>query len=83
VNRKKFLVVHGADPKRWCERHDLEFYTRPCSDCGAPCTTSVPFASGQFRGLLSPQCACGNKNTPFVFVRDSKYGDLLSGGVLR
>lgn len=81
-NRSKFFVVHGISTERWCERHDLEPYTRPCGDCGAMLTTSIPFASGQLRGLLAPACSCGNVRTPYCVVRDSKYGDLFSGGRL-
>lgn len=80
MNRRRFLRIHGVSLKAWSQRHDLEPYTRPCSECGAPLTTTVPFATGQMRGLLAPDCSCGNKNTPYCVVRDARYGDLFSGG---
>lgn len=42
-------------------------------------TISRPFAQGQLRGLMAPPCECGNEMTPYGIVRDSKYGDLLTG----
>lgn len=79
-NRERFLVIHGADPKEWAQRFDIEPFTRPCRVCGVALTTSIPFASGQFRGLMSPPCSCGNKNTPYCVVRDARFGDLFTGG---
>lgn len=84
MNRKRFLRVLGADPVQWAQRYELEQYTRPCSQCGARLTTSIPFVSGQMRGLLAPDCVCGNVNTPYCVVRDAKHGDLFGGnGELR
>lgn len=82
LNRSRFLTIYGVTAEAWAERHDLESFTHPCPECGADCTTTIPFASGQLRGLMSPPCACGNERTPYCVVRDAKYGDLFSGGVL-
>jgi len=79
MNRESFLVVHGQNPKRWASRFGIEPFTGPCSRCGAECTTSIPFACEQLRGLMSPPCACGNANTPYCLVRDARFGDLLDG----
>lgn len=79
MSRAHWLIVHGITAAQWAERHDLEPYTRSCSECGADCTTSIPFAVGQLRGLASPQCACGNERTPYCVVRDARYGDLFGG----
>lgn len=80
MNRNRFLYVHGVTTEVWCARYDLEPYTRPCSDCGEPCTTTRPFALGTLRGLAAPPCTkCGNERTPFCLVRDPKHGDLFDG----
>lgn len=78
MNRERFLVALGVDPKRWAERYDIEPFTHPCSKCGALLTTTLPFAMGTLRGLLAPVCACGNKNTPYGVVRDPAHGDLFN-----
>lgn len=77
MNRKRFLLVYGVSAESWAQRHDLEQYTRPCSQCGAMLTTSIPFASGTLRGFTAPACTCGNENTPYVVVRQAGHGDLF------
>lgn len=52
-------------------RHDLQPFTAPCSDCGTPLTTSIPFARGLLRGLRAPTCSCGNTRTPYCLVAAS------------
>jgi len=78
ASREKFLRIHGVTAEAWASRYGLEPSVYPCSECGAPCVMSVPFAVGQLRGLMCPPCACGNANTPYCLVRDPKYGDLLT-----
>lgn len=78
LNRKRFFVVHGVDAATWAKRYDLEQYTCPCSECERPLTTSIPFASGQLRGLVAPKCECGNESTPYcVVTADPRLGDTL------
>lgn len=79
MNGKPRLVVHGVTAEAWCERWGCEVFTAPCSECGAPCTTTIPFAQGALRGLMSPPCACGNTKTPYGMVRDPAKGDLFTG----
>lgn len=78
MNRNSFLRIYGISIERWAMRHDLELYTRPCSRCGALLETSIPFATGTFRGLVAPACECGNENTPYVLVRADGHGDLFT-----
>ena len=77
MNGKPRLFVHGVTPEAWSARYGVEVFTYPCSACGAPCTTTLPFVQGQLRGLQAPPCSCGNEKTPFGVVRDPKYGDLF------
>lgn len=73
--RSRFLLVLGADPKRWAARFGIRPFTHPCGRCGRMLTTSIPFACGTFRGLISPQCLCGNDRPPYGIVR--RDGDLI------
>lgn len=74
----KFLLIHGVDPAKWYQRFNIDPVTSPCGQCGTLLTTTIPFACGQYRGLISPQCACGTTDSPlYCFVRDPRYGDLF------
>ena len=77
--RENFLIAHGACPKSWAKKYDIEPFDLDCSKCGETMTTSLPFTVGQFRGLVAPQCYCGNEDTPYCIVRDFRFGDLFSG----
>jgi hypothetical protein len=78
VNRKRFLRVLGTTAEDWARRYEIIPVEHPCGVCGAPCKTTLPFAIGELRGLMSPPCKCGNKKTPYCLVRDPKYGDLFT-----
>lgn len=74
--RATFLLVLGADPERWARRYGIAPFTHPCAGCGASCTTSIPFAAGDHRGLIAPVCACGHPTPPYALVR-ADGGDIL------
>lgn len=60
----EYLVVHGADPKRWAERYGIRPRITACLDCGAPRDMSICIASkDSFRGLMSPPCTCPTGGT--------------------
>jgi len=75
------LTVLGATAEQWTARYGVQPYSHPCSRCGLVLTTTEPFAKGTLRGLRAPTCRCGNERTPYVVVRDPKYGDLFTGAV--
>ena len=77
LNRDKFVRINDVSAEAWARQHEITPYTGPCARCGAEVTTSIPFTSGEFRGLMAPPCACGHTHTPFCIVRDAAYGDLL------
>lgn len=79
MNRERFLRVLGMCEKAWAERYGIEPFAIPCEKCGAELETTVPFAVGQLRGLVSPPCECGNTDVPYCLVRDPKHGDLFTG----
>jgi hypothetical protein len=74
------LTVHGISVERWTARYGIKPFSHPCSECGRVLTTTIPFVQGVLRGLRAPECECGNEATPFGFVRDPAYGDLITGG---
>lgn len=78
-DRSKFLLIFGEDAEKWAARYDIEPFSHPCGRCKRILTTTIPFACGQFRGLIAPQCACGNERPPCAIVRDPRYGDLFTG----
>ena len=80
MNRKNFVRVLGVDPRDWARRFGIEPFYAECCECGAPTVTTVPFTSinGELRGLLSPECECGNQNTPYCMVTDRRFGDLFN-----
>lgn len=61
-------MVSGTTPEEWAARWQLEPFTTACRRCKAPLTTSLPFAIGELRGLVAPQCSCGNPNPPYCVV---------------
>lgn len=79
MDSSRFLYLHGVDPEAWAKRHEITPYTGPCGQCGRELTTSLPFVQGTLRGLRAPPCECGNEQTPYCVVRDSRHGDLFGG----
>ncbi len=79
------LTIHGVTAEAWAKRFDIEPCTHPCQNCGVPKTSTIPFARGTLRGLMSPPCAtCGDEaKTPYCLVRDPKHGDLFSGDLTK
>lgn len=78
-DRDKFLLLHGACPCKWAKRWGIEPFTTECYRCGAPATSSIPFAAGSLRGLIAPVCTCGHPTPPYCVVRAYGHGDLFTG----
>ncbi len=73
------FTIYGVPTESWAKRFGIEVFTHPCSECGTPATTTIPFAQGVYRGLQAPPCRCGNKLTPYGMVRDPRLpGDLFT-----
>lgn len=53
------MIYPDVNVEKWCERYGLTVKTRPCLQCGILQTTSIPWASGEWRGLVSTKHACG------------------------
>ncbi len=79
LERERFLIVHGQSPERWADRWGIEPFSAECHVCDRLLTTTVPFACGTLRGLVAPECECGNELTPYCVVRDFRHGDLFTG----
>ena len=72
-------MIYGITVEQWQKKYpELEPFDYPCHECGRILTTSIPFAWKQIVGLTAPECECGFKGTPYVYMRDPKYGDLLA-----
>lgn len=68
MDRRKFLLGLGVDPKAWAAKHGIEPFSRPCEECGTEMVTTIPFALREMRGLIAPRCKCGSNNTPYCVV---------------
>lgn len=79
MNDKVRLYIYGITAEEWIRRYGMEPFSYPCYHCARILTTSIPFAQGTLRGLQAPVCECGDEKTPYVIVRDPKYGDLFTG----
>jgi len=79
TSHRPTFVVHGVTAEAWTARYGVVPYSHPCGRCGRVLRTTIPFVRGQMRGLKAPTCECGNERTPYVVVRDPKYGDLFGG----
>lgn len=64
-SRRRFLSVHGVDPRKWAERHGITPFAAKCTVCGRELVTTVPIAFKSWRGLAAPKCECGNEDTPY------------------
>lgn len=80
MNRDRFLVAHGVDASKWASRFGIDPASAPCYQCGVELHTTLPFAVGNMRGLMSPACECGFTGTPYCLV--GAKGDLF-GEILR
>ena len=46
--------------EEWAKLYGLEPFEEQCEACGRAQYTSIPWASGNWRGLKSTVCECGN-----------------------
>jgi len=65
--RNRMRLLYGWDPGQWANRHGIEPFSASCS-CGETRTTTIPFAAGALRGMIAPQCSCGEPNPPYCVV---------------
>lgn len=49
------------DANIWAARYNLKFSNKPCIKCGEIQETSIPWASKNWRGLMSPSHGCGDE----------------------
>jgi len=81
IDRDDINLAHGVSTEKWCKRWDLQPFTCPCSNCGAPRTTTIPFFDDQIRGLIAEFCQCGTKDRPYCIV--GVGGDLLDPSFIK
>lgn len=62
------LHLVGVDVRAFMRRWGVEPFTSPCSGCGEPMTTTLPYARETTRGLIAPRCPCGSEDTPYCIA---------------
>ena len=53
------MIYPNVSVEEWCKRYKITVKTRPCTKCGKLQTTSIPWASQGWRGLVAPLHDCG------------------------
>lgn len=56
----------------WAKLYNIEIRSRPCLKCGKLQSTSIPWASKEWRGLVSPTHECGEEYKLITAVPKSK-----------
>lgn len=74
MSRPGMLRFLGVDPEAWGRRHGVEPFVCPCSECGEELEAAIPYAWGQMRGFVAPDCECGNKRVPYCVAWDTLPG---------
>jgi hypothetical protein len=62
------LRLPMEDLDLWCERYEVTPFDGVCDRCQEVVKVCIPFACGNFRGLVSDACLCGNNKLPFTYV---------------
>lgn len=74
--RERFLRLPGQSAENWAWQYGVEPFSVDCIGCGVELTTSIPFACGAYRGLVAPECECGDEFPPYAVVaRDGRIPD--------
>jgi hypothetical protein len=60
------LTLPGGDADAWASRHGIASFESECA-CGRMRRTTVPFAAPGCRGLVAPECPCGEP-PPYAVV---------------
>ncbi len=79
IRRDRILIPVGTSTAAWMDRWGLEKFEVPCSQCGTTRELTIPFAQGDYRGLIAPVCQCGTEDRPYCFVR-ANGDDVLAYG---
>ena len=66
------MLYPDTDCDSWANRYGLSIIKRNCPKCGESFETTIPVAIKGYRGLQSPEHACGQKYANAVFVAVEK-----------
>ena len=69
ISRENWIRFPFVDPISWARRHGIEPAFADCYRCGTELHTCIPFACGEYRGLVAPMCSCGHPTPPYCLVR--------------
>lgn len=77
------MIFPIVDINIWCKTYGLKIQVDECPKCGIKRETSIPYAIGKYRGLISEEHNCGpefrlntfkpSKGTWFNLLDDSEY----------
>lgn len=72
---KGMIYPVGQDPKAWAKRYNIvDLEPCPCFNCGKLLMPEVPFATGDWRGLMSKPHLCGPDFDYVVAVKSTPQG---------
>jgi hypothetical protein len=57
-----------VETEKWASTYGLEVRSLICAGCEREVNTTVPFAIGNWRGLLTPEHGCGEKHRVSIAV---------------
>lgn len=69
------MFISGAlypieDAQSWADKYGLDIPEVKCMNCNAPMELTRPWATIEFRGLLSMPCEhCDETRVPFTFIQ--------------
>lgn len=77
---QNYFTILNADIGEWCKKYNLTFSSCDCSYCGEKIETTVAAFSKNWRGLVAPQCACGEITNfkKFVLTDNTEDDSLIS-----
>ena len=71
-----FLGTHFIsleNVEEWCKRYDLKIVKLPCRKCEKYLKVNIPFFTKEVVGVKADVCECGNKATPFIFIKRDEF----------
>lgn len=77
---KNYLIAASETTENWCARYNLVPETSTCLHCNQEIKTTIPAFSKNWRGLVAPQCSCGEITNlkKFVLTDDTEENCLIS-----
>ncbi len=68
------LIYPVVPAERWAKLYSLSVRPNPCESCGRILFPTKPFATGDWRGLMSEPHSCGNEFDLFIATKATAAG---------